>query len=110
MVAALQSQLEWSSYGIEINLLKHLNFLRPFVHKYNTWRMDRYISKVLDERYDKMEEKTKSKSIIDLALNSYLAENSDKAATMDSTFRELTIAQIKLFIFDGQDTNSIGVI
>lgn len=73
--------------------------------------MNRYITNVLDERYNKMERKARSKSIIDLALNSYLAEtSSEKDATMDSIFKELAIAQIKLFIFAGHDTTSIGAV
>ena len=111
MMAALQSQLKWSSIGIEINLLEYLNFARPFVHWYNSRRMNRYISRVLDERYDNIQDKARSKSIIDLALNAYHAQNtSQENGTMDNYFKELAMAQIKLFIFAGHDTTSISAV
>lgn len=111
MTSALRSQLSWSTTGIEINLLLKLNFLRPFVHMYNTWRMNRYLVPRLEERYNLMKgkEANPGKSVIDLALKAYQAEN-PSTETIPVAFREVAIAQIKLFIFAGHDTTSSSTI
>lgn len=69
-IAAFRGQLSWSTTGIEINLLSKLNFLRPFVHIYNAWRMNRCLVPRLEERYNLMKGKhaNPGKSVIDLAL------------------------------------------
>ncbi|MCJ1245230.1 hypothetical protein MMC30_002433 [Trapelia coarctata] len=114
MTSALREQLRWCTYGIEMNPLEYFNVFRPFVHWYNTWRMDRYLARELDNRYDNIQGKAKSKSIIDLALNSYLAEKeadgktNGKPNTIDTTFRDFAMSQVKLFIFAGHDTTSAG--
>lgn len=113
MTAALRSQLKWSTTGTEINLLSHLNFLRPLVNLYNTWRMDRYLNPQLDNRYKAVLDKhTNSvKSVIDLALNAYLSENpSAPADSIPKAFKDAALSQIKLFIFAGHDTTSSAAI
>lgn len=111
MTSALRSQLKWSSTGIEINLLNKLNFLYPVVNAYNTWRMDRYLNPLFDSRYSAFQDKgtIPGKTVIDLALKAYLAEN-PSAKIIPDAFRETAIAQIKLFIFAGHDTTSSAVI
>lgn len=116
LTSALRKQLEWCSIGIEINPLEYINIMRPVVHLYNAWRMNRYLSRELDRRYENVQskDKPKDKSIIDLALNLYLAENptasaKDLAASRNK-FKEFAMAQIKVFIFAGHDTTSTGAI
>jgi cytochrome P450 len=111
MTSALRNQLTWSTTGIEINLLLKLNFLRPFVHMYNTWRMNRYLVPRLQQRYNMMkrENANPGKSVIDLALKAYQAEN-PSTETIPAAFEEVAIAQIKLFIFAGHDTTSSSTI
>lgn len=116
MTSALRKQVEWCTIGIEINPLEYLNFIRPMVHRYNTYRMNRFLSRELDNRYEnvKNKDKPKDKSVIDLALNSYLAENPTVSAKDQSNdknkFKDFAMAQIKLFIFAGHDTTSTGAI
>jgi cytochrome P450 len=75
--------------------------------------MDAFIKKELEKRYDdyranlKLENQKQSKSVIDLALQSYLAENPEKATQeLNKTFRIHAIRQIRLFLFAGNDTTS----
>jgi len=111
MTSALRSQLRWSTTGIEINLFLKLNFLRPLVNMYNTWRMDRYLNPLLIERYSHMlgQNANSGKSVIDLALKAYLAEN-PSGENIPDAFKEAAIAQIKTFVFAGHDTTSSAVI
>lgn len=77
-------------------------------------RMNRYIARELDNRYDSIQGKAKSQSFINLALNSYLAEketdgkNKGKNNPMDTTTRDFAMSHVKLFIFAGHDTISAG--
>lgn len=72
--------------------------------------MDAYINDKLDKRYNDMQGITKSKTIIDLALNSYMAEgNQDEQSgktQLDATFRKYALSQIKVFIFAGHDSTA----
>jgi cytochrome P450 len=113
MTAALRTQLLWCTTGIDFNLLEYVNMFRPFVHAYNTYRMNRYLVRELDERYRSIkggrELKSKNKSVVDLALRAYLAEN-PTATGIDKNFQDFAMAQIKLFIFAGHDTTSAGAV
>lgn len=111
MTSALRSQLKWSTTGVEINVLQNLNFIRPFVHVYNTWRMNRYLTPRINERYGSFlgKEGNPGKSVIDLALKAYLEEN-PSAESVPEAFKQAAIAQIKLFIFAGHDTTSSATV
>ncbi|KAI9884809.1 MAG: hypothetical protein M1823_003398 [Watsoniomyces obsoletus] len=109
MTAALRDQIGWCIFGLEPNPLTRFNPLRPIVHWYNNQRMNRYVKRELEDRYARRSDTSKSKSIVDLALKAYTAENVTDQTTskhMDPTFQEFAISQIKLFIFAGHDTTA----
>ncbi|KAL9116354.1 MAG: hypothetical protein Q9187_007120 [Circinaria calcarea] len=77
--------------------------------------MDRYLSRVLEERFvihqgAKQATKAKrSKPIIDLALDTFNAEQSHGKSInrgLDPTFKEYAMSQMKIFLFAGHDTSS----
>ena len=114
MVSALRRQIPWLSFGAEFNPFDRYNPLRPLVQWYNTRQMDRYISRELEDRFidsnkmqtpDKLE---RSRSIIDLALKTFLTEVNPKGTNrgIDAAFKSFLVSQIKLFIFAGHDTTS----
>ncbi|KAL8772127.1 MAG: hypothetical protein Q9209_002562 [Squamulea sp. 1 TL-2023] len=118
LVNALRRQMRWMAFGSEGNPFQQLHPLRPFIHRYNTYQMDRYISPEVDARFE-MHRKTltsgasstpsvASKSVIDLALAAYLKQNPDvsKLGGIDPVFKEIAINQMKLFLFSGHDTTS----
>lgn len=111
MTMALRKQLEWCTTGMNIEPLEYINIIRPFVHIYNTRRMNNYLSRELDNRYSTLQNQSdnKNKSVIDLALAAYLAEN-PSANGITKEFQDFAMAQIKLFIFAGHDTTSAGAI
>ena len=111
LTMALRTQLEWCTTGTNINPLEYVNILRPFVHMYNARRMNRYLIRELGSRYSTMQKgaSIRSKSVVDLALESYLEEN-PSATGIDADFRDFVMAQIKLFIFAGHDTTAAGAI
>lgn len=96
---------------MNVNPLEYINIFRPFVHIYNSRKMNRYLMRELDHRYSTIQgsEENKGKSVIDLALKSYLDEN-PSATGINADFRDFAMAQIKLFIFAGHDTTSTGAI
>lgn len=79
--------------------------------------MNQYIFQELENRFASLsnnhttEATKRSKSVIDLALEGYLADNSAKSDQetpkgMDATFKAFATSQIKLFLFSGHDTTS----
>ncbi len=116
MISALISQTHWLCFGTEGLPLKLLNPIRPLMNWYNTRRMNRYISRELKKQLKLNQdgthappEGTGKRSIIDLALKSYLQEapESKRTATeIDEAFKTFAAAQIKLFIFSGHDTTA----
>ena len=110
MVNALRRQMRWMAFGSEGNPFQQYHPLRPFVHIYNTWQMDKHISPEIDARFAirKEQDKPQGKSVIDLALTAYLKENAGAEAGqgLDSSFKKLATSQMKLFLFSGHDTTS----
>ena len=98
--------------GIEMNPLDNFkNFIRPFVHAYNTRIMNRYLIRELDQRYSSVlgQHHIPGKSVIDLALKAYADENPDSTG-IPAGFKSAAMAQIKLFIFAGHDTTSTATV
>lgn len=111
LVDGLRMQIRWLTFGAEVNPFVRYNPLRPLIHRYNKWRMDRYVGPELDAHITNFNLEKQSKSIIDLALTAYLSENSEKKTvnSMDSTFKMFAMSQIKLFLFSGHDTTSSSI-
>lgn len=112
---ALRAQIRWLSFGNEANLFERWHPLRPLMRRWNARQMVQYVSQELDNRFvhnrknkDRMD-KERSKTIIDLALEKYLADqarNRGGAEGMDETFKNAAICQIRTFLFAGHDTSS----
>lgn len=76
-------------------------------------QMVQYVSRELDNRFVHNREKNdavsgqRSKTIIDLALENYLAEQAQtKDGGMDATFKDAAMCQLRTFLFAGHDTSS----
>ena len=111
MTAALRDQIRWCRFGSEPNIFDALNPLRPVYQWYNSWRMNRYLNNELNTRYATSESTSGSKTVVDLALQSYFAQQPDDKGRqeMNSTFKEYALSQIKLFIFGGHDTTATTI-
>ncbi|KAL8902849.1 MAG: hypothetical protein Q9207_004338 [Kuettlingeria erythrocarpa] len=115
LVDGLRMQVKWCTFGVDINPFKRYNPLRPIVHWYNSRRMNRYVTRVIDSRFAELSSSQghpgqANKSIVDLVLTTYLSDNaSSKLPVMDETFKRFTMNQIKLFLFSGHDTTSSTV-
>ncbi|KAL8905085.1 MAG: hypothetical protein Q9207_002859 [Kuettlingeria erythrocarpa] len=121
MVNALRRQMRWMAFGGEGNPLQQYHPFRPFVHRYNTYQMNRYIAPEVEARLEVHRNFVKSgesssthrpsRSVIDLALAAYLKQNSSvsKVGGIDPVFKEVAINQMKLFLFSGHDTTSSTV-
>lgn len=114
MVSALRSQITWLSYGTELNLWERWHPVRPFMQWYNTRIMNRYIMKELEDRFgsqrsDQSKQTYNNRSIVGLALKTYLNNQESAKPVMDQTFRSLLIGQIKIFLFAGHDTTSSSI-
>jgi hypothetical protein len=108
MTTALLVQRQWAVFGAERDLFTILNPLRYFHIWNNTWIMDTYINRKLDERYLTSNGSTHSKTIIDLALNDYAKEtaSTQDKQPIDAPFRKYANSNLKVFIFAGHDAVS----
>lgn len=72
--------------------------------------MNDYVARKIEGRFAELRNEGSDsikgrRSIIDLVLTTYLAENAErKSQDMDNTFKQFTMNQIKLFLFSGHDT------
>ena len=107
MVSALKRQIRWLVFGSKINPWERWHPLRGLVHWYSTRQINTYLSPELDRQIWKFQDHsaTPTKSIVGLALQTYLAED-DSRMSVDPTFRTFAISQIKQFLFSGHDTTS----
>ena len=112
-VTAFRSQLTWLPDQTEINPLKKMNPLRPFMIKYNEWRMDKYLMNIMSQRWTSraetgpMEQRKRSRPVIDLALDSYQESGDvDKGYLDRIEFQKAALQHIKVFMFGGHDTTS----
>jgi len=107
---SLLNQISWKISNQEINPLQWLNFVRTIVEWYNGRKMDAYINKQIDERFKANQQQPddsdgKFESIIDLALQDYMADPS-RAATreLDKDFRTFATRNIRVLLFAGHDS------
>ncbi|MCJ1248455.1 hypothetical protein MMC30_005673 [Trapelia coarctata] len=113
LASAMRSQVLWHCMDDELNPFIRWNPVRPIVQWWNGRKMNNYISEELDKRFAELQGRSKnqdssSRSIIDLALESYMAANPslDASKGMDKSFKAWAITQIRLFLFAGHDSTS----
>ncbi len=111
--SAMRSQIQWLSYNDKINPWERWHPLRPIIQWLNGRIMNNIVLKELDRRLEELQSNSESKpnkSMIDLALENYMAKNSSSrngpVPKMDTTMKLFTARQIRLFIFAGSDSTS----
>lgn len=115
-VSALREQILWLPAGSQLNPLQRLNPIRPFAQWYYNRRMDRYLSRQIDQYFkahielDHKNESTshKTHTVFGLALDKYLEKKlaSENVGNLDAKFKESAIYQLKGLILAGHGTTS----
>jgi cytochrome P450 len=113
-MTTMRSTLSWMPNPQSINPFHIYNPLRPIFYKHYKYRMDNYIGKILDERFNvrdvKQSRKSRKRTGIDLALEEYFKENGQdvdaKDVTMDAEFRKAAIDNLLILLFAGHDTTA----
>ncbi|KAL8801108.1 MAG: hypothetical protein Q9182_004701 [Xanthomendoza sp. 2 TL-2023] len=112
LLSAFRNQVKWSPVLNDPNLFRVYNPIKFIIYRMNTSTMNRYLDKVLEQRFvtRRGEEVTVSKGskpIIDLALDTYLQETGQSGASaLPKHFKRSAIDQFKTFLFAGHDTTS----
>lgn len=113
MVNAVRRQVRWLDFGAKVNPFERYNPVRPIMHWYNSRVMNKELSHELELRFSKHQNQGDelTKSVVDLALQSYIAEEPKEKLNrgMDATFKAYAISQVKLFMFSGHDTTSSSI-
>jgi cytochrome P450 len=114
---AINAILRWHSFWDPRILM---NPLRPVVQKFHSRRVVKYIDEELHRRFEELKAEKSTQvspkrplSVMSLALQAYLAENSDnkaaKGTKLDKNFAALVSNHIRLFLFAGNDTTSATI-
>ncbi|KAF2119242.1 AflN/verA/monooxygenase [Lophiotrema nucula] len=111
---ALRNQILWTSFGTTFNPVRRYLSPRPFVHWWNSRKINRYLAEEVGARFEEQRQDFKkpqgdqrrSKSVLSLALNKYLQEEGDRGEASKITFIENAIPQLRAFLFAGHDTTS----
>ena len=116
-VTAFRQTMSWFLKQPEFNPFSLFNPLRPIIHELNRRKMNKYLGKVIDDRFAashghgirSKNSKRKPRPIIDLALETYIQDFGSSAAQsgkIDPAFKAAAMEHIKLFMFAGHDTTS----
>lgn len=107
MVNALKRQIDWLVFGSKLNPWERWHPFRWLVHRYCSHQINTYINADIDRHIANFRDdaNTTSKSIIGLAMQTYLAEDTSRTS-IDDTFRVFALSQVKQFLFSGHDTTS----
>ncbi|KAE9969625.1 hypothetical protein EG328_006768 [Venturia inaequalis] len=123
LVDAFRTQLHFlSSSNTWSNPFAGINPVQQYSINKNSRVIDRCIGDELDRRFAKSADKengieSRKKSMLDVALDTYNTEirgldidsKSNASRTMDASFRQSAIDQIRTFVFAGHDTISTTV-
>ncbi|KAK7937205.1 uncharacterized protein PG986_014073 [Apiospora aurea] len=107
-------QLEEYTLKLTFDVISRITFPRPLVQWYNSYCIDRYLSKQVDERFEELaasrrdakDVKSRSRSVISLVMDQYLAETGETEQLSKATFKRLVIPQLRMFLYAGHDTTS----
>ncbi|CAN9284637.1 unnamed protein product [Alternaria alternata] len=111
----LRRQVYWTPFGTSFNPIRRYLSPRPFVQKYNSYRMNQYLDKEIDKRFEELarsrrspskDSHLQSRSIIALAMDKYLDDVEGKDEVSKSAFRQLAKPQLRMFLYAGHDTTS----
>ncbi|KAH3912265.1 hypothetical protein HBI56_005760 [Parastagonospora nodorum] len=115
-MTTMRNTLSWMPDMQSINPFHIYHPLRAMFQKYYKYKMDKYIGKVLDERFavsgakQASDRKTRKKTGIDLALEEYFSEKGQDVnatdVTMDTEFRKAAIDNLLILLFAGHDTTA----
>lgn len=107
---ALLSQISWKLANQELNPLEWLNFARTVMEYRNGKKMDMYIDKEIEKRFESyqhkgVESKGQFKSVIDLTLQEYMADPAQATTSkLNKKFKVLARRNIRMLLFSGHDS------
>jgi cytochrome P450 len=111
----LRRQVYWTPFGTMFNPVRRYLSPRPLVQRYNSYCMNRYLDEEIDKRFEELassrksppsDVRSKSRSIIALAMDKYLEDVQEKGEVSKSAFKRLAKPQLRLFLYAGHDTTS----
>lgn len=113
-VEYFRKSISWTSKFIVANPLTSLDPIGPIMRKYYERKMNAYLDKVLESRFAEKggnASKNRRKPIIDIALDEYILQQKEnnvelKDQGLDQAFKQVSIDQIKTFLFAGRDSTS----
>ncbi|KAI9147635.1 alpha/beta-hydrolase [Paramyrothecium foliicola] len=93
----LRRQIIWSPFVKSLNPIKRYVTIRPLVQMYNSYRMNQYLDREIDQRYEEL---------IHSPMKKALEVTSEASSLSKEAFRRLARPQLRMFLFAGHDTTS----
>ncbi|KAG8163238.1 hypothetical protein KVR01_006535 [Diaporthe batatas] len=106
LAECLRRQVLWTPFATTYNPFRRWLTIRPFIQKYNSYRMNRYLDVEIEKRFKERalagSMSSPSKSVISLAMEKELGAGQ----MSEKTFKEVVKPQLRMFLFAGHDTTS----
>jgi cytochrome P450 len=107
----MRNSIDWHYLGELKSSLVRWTPLLGLMSWYNARRMNEYLSKILDERYEDWctgrASRDASRSVIDILLADHMSKLKDKATvTLDVSFKKWAIPQLRIMFFTGHDSSA----
>lgn len=111
LATAMRHTLGWHFMGELKSPIVRWSPLIRMIAWYDGYKMDKYISEVVEQRYAALRNDNNSsqasRSVLDLALEDYISSRKDKASkNLDPKFKKWLLVQLRLFFFVGHDSTS----
>ncbi|PSK42316.1 Cytochrome P450 52A13 [Elsinoe australis] len=109
VVSAFESSCRWMKLGLQYRPSELWDIRRPYIFWRNTRIMNKFIDAELNKRWQTRNERSKSKYVVDLALETYLKDKGQSVkdqGELDPDFRRDAVDQVKICLFAGHETSA----
>lgn len=112
LLQAFNSQTRWQALGAQFQPSELIDIRRPIVQRYNNWKMNRYITAHIEERFASRKDRGKTRHVVDLAFEAFLKQvkgvikDTSNVKGLDPEFKQACISNMKTFLFAGHDPTS----
>lgn len=115
---SFRTVIYWTQFSSTFNPFKRYLSPRPVVQWWHSLRMNRYLTAEIHKRYEESQNaksalqkgRKKSRSIISLALENYLADPETFGTPSRDVFTQMAIPQLRAFMHAGHDTTASTIL
>lgn len=112
---SLRTVIYWTQFSSTFNPIKRYLSPRPIVQWWHSRRMNGYLETEIEKRFDEHQKlsnkpQKNSKSVISLALDTYLSDPETFGPPSKEVFTRIAIPQLRVFMHAGHDTTASTIL